>query len=815
MERAVTIARTNLADNETNVNRLRVPQFGIVAFKLSASGKESKTYLQPGVASVAGAGTDDFHFVPDKESITIAYEIDDTCAIVDEGTLELFTRFKKDPLWTLDLAKLGRSWLAHGQQEVKWDGRVVKSAESPGTSAAAKTAHDLGSLAPKEMDGFPDGYLTLEHSPYKLKLTLKSDLFPKRRVVAWTYFQIVLKGIELELGPEEAIPKAFFFGGDKLKMDKEVRGQIDAHGGLPAAAAPGPREVRLVSNIFKTSGSQMMDNTGFELYEKMWGHGPNIPVFAKIRLADSSGSEVKLESDRGAVALGNARFLWEWLDPDEVPTNGPRAAPPSGSPASFISRAINYDKNRTEPKGDNCHVDRGGKRGPKAEPVFSEQSGYSPQSTLKSGDFPFKVEQCNERKWAAFSRPWTKGKLAGKTGVVFQASRMAGDDYKLRVYLAWEHDKDGKYALDVKTDDLGKTVDAAIQAETGKLQIWRDIQIVRYVRKRGAVATFINAANETAIKKHYKLAYINVDFAPLNAIATESYEFPNHRLKNGKAPEYDKICAAALDRRGDALLTNHIASDPAANHVADASMFRLRLYPEFVKELHLNLHSAAGAADIATAAATAMMTPDDLAYQLGKMPVAGWPVDALHTRLKATRARLISDNLEEDYRYANYLTDVLPDLIGPVLDKLEVLSGLNTAAPREAADGISIIHFDHLHNVVRDLAVRKPALMAPGVHKVGVLRGMAFDPGDASHHRCAFVMFVQRIDTFVHEIGHHLFLPHTRFNGGPAERHDDDDSICIMSYNENRDVFCGLCQLRLRGWSAEALDKDDAKNEKV
>jgi len=134
MERSATIARTNLADGETNVNRLRVPQFGIVSLCLSTPAKASKTYLQPG-AKAPAPGADDFHFVPDKETIRIEYEMDDQGAIVDEGRLELFGRFDDDPLWTLDLEKLGPTWLSHGKHEVKWDGRIVKAAELAGKVA--------------------------------------------------------------------------------------------------------------------------------------------------------------------------------------------------------------------------------------------------------------------------------------------------------------------------------------------------------------------------------------------------------------------------------------------------------------------------------------------------------------------------------------------------------------------------------------------------------------------------------------------------------------------------------------------------------
>jgi hypothetical protein len=171
MERPATVARSNLADGETNVNRLRIPEIGIAAFYATAGSKSSKTHLQPGAkapAAAAVAGTDEFHFVPEHESVKLEYELDDPGAVITELKLEIFKRFETDPIWKLDLHKLGPSWLYHGKHEVTWDGRLIKEAELPGT-VGDKTAHDLTKAKAEPVkDKFPDGYITLEHSPYKL-----------------------------------------------------------------------------------------------------------------------------------------------------------------------------------------------------------------------------------------------------------------------------------------------------------------------------------------------------------------------------------------------------------------------------------------------------------------------------------------------------------------------------------------------------------------------------------------------------------------------------------------------------------------------
>src|SRR4051794_22407543 len=125
MKRTAEVALT--APAQVNVNRLRVPSFGLASLCLGTNTKGSKCHLLDSAPKPkqADKGTDDFHFVPEKEVIKIAYELDDAFGLIDSAKLEIFGRFDDKPLWTLDLTKLGDDWLAHGKHFVKWDGRLV------------------------------------------------------------------------------------------------------------------------------------------------------------------------------------------------------------------------------------------------------------------------------------------------------------------------------------------------------------------------------------------------------------------------------------------------------------------------------------------------------------------------------------------------------------------------------------------------------------------------------------------------------------------------------------------------------------------
>ncbi len=791
LQRTVRIART--AHDLTHVNRLRVPEFGVVRISVGIGGKSSKPYRPANAPAPkdADTGTDDFHFCPEKEEVEIRYEIDDFGGNIDEATLEMFCRYEDAPLWTLDLTKLGWTWYAHGKHLVKWDGRVVvqPTVEKVDTETDQGWKHDLTAFAPdkRKDDGFPDGYVNLGHTTYKLKLTVKSGGVPGRATVSWTYFHIIIKSIELELGPEETVPAAVVDDAAH-KRNKAVRARIATDGGVPGKDAV--RKVFLVSNLFKTDSGQMGSDTGFTNFQTLWGDGPQIPVVAKIRIADSNDAEVKLESaPKGAVAMGNARFLWDWQDPDE-PADASNTQP---KPKAYIKTAIDYykagtdrtrsGKDHTYPKGDNCHVDRGGKRGPDAAAVFPVQAGYDPKDPLDAGKFPFEVEACTERKWAALSRGWGSGAMKGRTGVVFRPSRMAGDDYKLTVFLAYDKTEDDKWALDKKDEPLAAL--EVLRASTGTFQVWREIHVVRYIRKLGSVGSFWPAQVEP-VRALYRTAYVQVED---KVKGTDSYLVAEHRV-GGTAPDYNAICDGIFTGSGNALFTNQLAIELGADHKAVAAAFKARAYADFVTKVHEYLHGGE-AGDFATAgvAAAALCTTD-----LNPLPVS-----VSRTRLGQTQSQLNTLNTTSNEDYCEKLDNVMFPLAKVELtNALSVVSGAKDGSADPAPEGITVLHFDNVHSA------------GPGVKL-----GSAIDPTDATAEKCVFLFTIERVDTFVHEIGHHLFLAHAPNAAGfKADTHDAADANCMMSYTRPRLAFCGQCQLRLRGWQGSTLSKTGASNKK-
>lgn len=824
-----TIAITD--DGKTNHNKLRLPEWELTDFYIKTPSKRSKCYrpVDAPISSTAAEGIDELNFAPEKENIEIHYHINDPTAQIKGGKLELFCRFNKKPLWSLDLEKLGEDWLKHGKHTVKWDGRIINSDQPiSGTITDHNIEHSITSQAPDlnyDSKAFPDGFITLEHTPYKLRLTLtpKNAKIIGNPTSSWTYFHILIKKMEIKLAEEALIPAATV-DDDRHKMDKALRAVIDTDGGVPASGQI--RKINLISNLYKTSSAEMNDNSAFTLYKTLWDEGAQIPLILDVFIADSAGSEVKLvDSDKGAVVLGNTKFLWDWEDPDEdVAAQQNATSPYEAKPKAFIESAIDYYKagtdttraaaDHTYPKGDNCHVDRGGKRGPSAKPIAPDQPGYTAKDTLDIGKFPFKVEACKNRKWAAYSYGWNKGKLKGQTGIVFRPSRMAGDNYNLTVYLANDVSAKDTWVLDDKAEPLPAS--AKIKVTTGTWQVWREMHLSRYVRKLNSITAYL-PTNMGAVQGIYDDAYINV----VDKIdpSKNNYVINDHRKANGSAVDYNALAIAKINAANNPHFVNDRCMDRSADHSAEDSGLKTYAYDKFVQEMHLFLHSGTPAAanDISSIATANGMSVTDLSEALGSANFGAPPHTGAIARLVATQNYLVTNDFERNTKYSRWLDrkcfGILRAMVGDGAN-LGLISGAKTGETPGANDGVTIVHFNYSNTYLRDL-------VAAGV-SVGMINGAAIGTSDSHRNACVFIFTNAMLDTFCHEIGHHMFLPHARYStsasvpgGAQPNRHDDSDTNCLMSYNRPRHAFCGLCQLRLRGWDASGLSKISANNKKT
>ncbi|MFP2911381.1 hypothetical protein ACLESD_41420 [Pyxidicoccus sp. 3LFB2] len=493
-----------------NRNRLRPASFGVSDFRLSIPGGAVSRCHLPAPFVAPDGGEDGFHFVPELEPVELAYRLTNTAGLARSGRLELFTRHRKAPLWSRELSS---EEVTAGDHRVRWDGSVEKC------------------------EAFPDGVVTVEHSPYKLKLTLEGSGWAECPV-AWTYFHVLVEGVELELGDPRVLSK---------QRDREV---ATALGRLPALGEKA--EVRLVGNLFKKVSTEMEDETDFLQLRATWGNGPDIPIFARAWLKDSTGRRVDAPK-----ALGRVRFLWDWEDEaEDLSTHTPHTR-------TFLEQALNRQCSASRPMGDNAHRDVGGKRGLPSSAVFPKQAGYAPRDTPRDGVFPFRVVTCGKRKWAAYTQAWTTGAFAGRTGVLFQPSRIAGDAWRVTVQLAYERRKDGAVALDVED---AAPLPAAVRATTGTFETWREVHISRIVRKHPTVAGFALAP----VQAQFERAFLRL--VDRSGGVTEL-----------DAADYNRRIAAAIK-----TLTweGQAAIDPSVDqYVAGAHAITFRTYAQFLVEV--------------------------------------------------------------------------------------------------------------------------------------------------------------------------------------------------------------------------------------
>ncbi len=483
--RTAFVARS--AHDQTHGNRLVVPEYGVIELRVKkADDKTSKSWLPknstPRRTPVDG-GVDTFCFAPGtqwteatwtedttkRDAVKLWYHLYNPFSVITEAKLELFRRFDKTPIWERALKD---EELFDGEHELEFDRT---------DGVAGKTKDWDGKIGPDTTD-FPDGYLTTEHSPYKLQLTVKGEGVC-RSPVAWTYFHVLIEKLELEWGPDEAVTT------DVAKRKPFV--DLKAAAGDPTAGTESaPSEIFLESNLFKRSDTDMTANNMFDLYKTEWGDGPEIAVFAKVWVRDSSGTAVLAPK-----ALGNTRFLWDWESKATKSSN------------AFVAKAEKYKKKSSKPKGLNCHLRRGGKRGDDTAYVLPARPGYAAADVLTDGTFPFEVTKVDKkRKWAAYSKAWRKGKLAAKTGVLFQPSRMAGDAYKLTVYAAHEiEDKTRTPRLDIE-DEAPLKIEKTLKMESGVFSVWRKLHFRRYMTKNGATTVSFSGIHDL-----YKPSFVDVE----------------------------------------------------------------------------------------------------------------------------------------------------------------------------------------------------------------------------------------------------------------------------------------------------------------
>ncbi|MFO0610062.1 MAG: hypothetical protein U0324_43285 [Polyangiales bacterium] len=798
----------------------------------------------PGV--IASASQNRFRFVPGYETLSIAWKLVGAEFVTDVD-LEVYRRNDANPLW-----KKNHHWPAGRCPKVKSD---TFNGEMRNTAPwNVDGRHRTVTVTPGfQFAEFPDGILTVEHAPYKLKVIVRNPgnatmLVSER----WAFLDVVLDGLEFSWGPQNVIPLTHNLPTNTNNpVDRSVHAYAlttDRRDGDNLAGAlplPGQtKKVYLSGHSFYQSEAELEANSAWAQHHALWGEGPNLPILLTPGVSCSDGRRVV--GQRAAAALGAMQFAWEWIDDAAVPgptvhnleqvvaTNNALLNARTQA-ITFLQQALEFDRQVTEPPGRNCHVERGGKRGPNAPAVFPTQNG--------TGTFPFKVNNPATGNWCATSAVATTGVQAGKTGVVFQPSIQGGDGYKLRVVAIYDHNVDPTATHNIFHNAVDNT-DAALKAELGTLQVWRDIEHTAF----GVGQNGVPEDHLEALHARMKGAFIRVRTRKVSASRYFQAVERIHRGTLQGVPPLDDFVR-------DMLVTDGTYS-ARQRAVYDDSY-------EAWKQRTLNRRNGLPAARVW---ARQQQSPIRDYWRSGVAPdgmyplCEPWPIDFVGAPLPndgnaqidmqvtpfggvLQQHQVVIQNAQNPQPE---ITSALEQFFGRALANkpykyqqdpnvtVTVHANGTQMALRHAFTGAVERYFDDRSKgqweravgyawafQVMRVAFAEVFVGVDGVRS-GYFAGSAtFQKGpnakamfsDAS--RASTDIYItpgSSYGTTLHEWGHELYVNHPHFDaiqyaqGDPRHLHDVGTTICTMKTPPVMNNFCGFCLLRLRGWSIYKLD---------
>jgi hypothetical protein len=715
-----------------------------------------------------------FAFAPGVEDLEITWKVSGRVHITDLrfeliGTVREGGGINSRTLWTRDL-----QWTGVNAGNCPAEGTIVFNGDLGAAPVfAGGGVENLGGAAsnitPLVADpNFPGDILNVRYAPYKLKLTVidPTNTLYIDKPAAFVYLDVLVSKVTLDWGPRNVLAASAHIGLPPTERDHLVYDELlDANGELGGAVpAPGQKKkVLLPWTNFSTDDAQWLDMTAYDTHRATWGDGPNIPIFARVQVANSNGAAV--DAPR---ALAGLQLIWDWED-----ATAPLAiASPfreKGAVEGFVNAAQDFDQNVAgQPQGMSCHLERGGKRGAGAARVLPDQAapGANP---VPPNTFPFQVAHnlLAQRTWSAITEVQTTGTITGvggpagnlesKSGVIFQPSRMGGDAYKLHVCVVYPD----LAAYDVTNlRNLTSLVPQQLRASTGIFEMWRLLKVQMHAR----AANYVPALDWAQITAHFDPAFLHLDTQPATPLNAGNWQ--------------TSVANTAL------LLPWYLRPALHGPHGTNTCALHFRDHPNYLVNIALTVHGIAGAANEA-------VNPGRAQDQLGAFVLNQEYVDSNDYGASLGR------------KWPRYiLPDVMTDYAGA-----------------GAGAGLYILHVDHFsfyppNNTTfggtAAFAIYDRNRNANKVFLI-ITAGTAGENSTAAHE-------------IGHGLFLNHMIPcqgQTRAAVDPNNLHQTDAEMswCLMSYQQGgggaaervHRHLCGACVLRLRGWSHEQTNAAGAR----
>lgn len=777
-----------------------------------------------------------YRFASSAECVRIGWRIQGVEHVV-EAWLDLFVRGRAQPIWR---KRIRFQDVTEGIGDTGFNGGLASDLPLDtvnGTDTLVLADRSAAAL-------FPGGFITAARAPYKLKFSI-TKVKPNTRVaIAARFLYIdVVAALRLSLGPVDWLPPPSSLAYEHTRRHQL---QVALHQSLTEQlagphyrldeGAPGELRVPLLHNVFSKSSGDFYNNTLFTGSRLLWGAGPLIPLRASLYLVRADGELADLA--HGARGLGELAVLWDW-------ESEARRAHPDPAAQTFIATSLKYKPEDWPHARSNCHVDRGGKRGPLAAPHFVAVAALdAPAHALTAAA---------QRPWATFSHVITDptSEARGTTGVLFNPSTIAGDTYRLRLHLAYPD----VAALDLPPSPQFQEATAAAASVTCQscLTIWRRVQVARLWRKNGTVD--VDALDWAAVQRHFAAAFVQLDppagpqdipaaawqqavqrvraTVPLAlhcALADSNVQDQgNHALTFRDYPTF--VQTVGQDLLGDYALLEHGRPYPSDRALLIQHIGRLRRPSWYAEDLRVPDRATLGRAEPARTNAVIQQNlgVTDAGSYVAKVTEWG---DTLTAKVCAQVTRTLDPGLAGLHLYQFEFQDQWNGvgevgLAATTVATRDTCAACNQPLPRSAppmwwddassranrvcaacsfrADDsavvVTFVPFRYMNGVMDAWAEQN----------LSVMQRLKIQVGGWYQARASIAV--------THEIGHQLGLPHAGPNpqillisvqktGGIAESmHVPADDACIMSYNFTRAPalhFCGYCSLRLAGWSIGA-----------